>query len=360
MSAVIPHDANLQPTMHLQRGTPDGRTKRVWCIAPFPDNKRVVSASDDDFVVVWKFRTNEEEYCWSHKGATTVAVSPDGTKVVSGGRDGDLHIWDADSGAHLSGPWMQHTDRVWSVGWSPDGNRIASCSADGILIIWNAHPSSPSGEVICGHLQTGHGVVRAIAYFPQGGKVATSGNNPMVKIWDDNTGGLQRELNNETETVPSVAWTKDGGSVISGSIDGTVRVWNILEQDPVHKMSAHEDAVNYIAVSDHVFATASTDHIISLWDLKTYGLVGSLACEFSSPEAPGNHDEVRCIAFTADENTIVAGTERGVVYTFDIGEIISRVDMKAVSPTNYDLQCIHVLGRILAIVVCSPPTFPTL
>ncbi|OAX37428.1 WD40 repeat-like protein [Rhizopogon vinicolor AM-OR11-026] len=256
----------------LCRNTLDGHSLRVWSISTFPDNERVVTASDDGDVIVWKFRTQEKEHYWHHdsEGATAVAVSPDGRMVVSGGRNGSLQLWDAGSGDRLPGPWKQHEQRVWSVSWSPDGRRIASCSADGTLIIWNARSRLPSGEALLGPLQTGHDNVRAITYCPNGGKVATGGHDSTIKIWNDTTGALQATLYGHTNRVSSVAWTKDGSRVISGSVDRTVRVWDYLKEQTVHEIQEHTDAINYISVSDHMFATTSADHTIYLWDLKTY------------------------------------------------------------------------------------------
>lgn len=309
--------------VRLRRNTLDGHTNKVWCIVPFPDNERMVSASNDGSVIVWKFRTKGEEFRWCHKGVTTVAVSPDGKTVVTGGSDGDIQLWDIDSQNHLAGPWKRHKERVWSMAWSPDGKRIASCSADGTLIIWDARSMSSSGEVICGPLQTGHETVRAVAYCPKGGKVATSGHNSQINIWDDNTGDLQATLCSQSKIISSVAWTKDGSRVISGSVEGTARIWD-PEQKVVCEMFAHTDAINYIAVSDHIFATASADRTICLWNIKTHPHQ-RLNGLFDLSSSTSNRDEARCVALTPDENTIVACTERNKVYTFDIREIVSAI-----------------------------------
>jgi eukaryotic-like serine/threonine-protein kinase len=66
-----------------------------------------------------------------------VAFSPDGKKIVSGGDDNRLKVWDAASGQEtltLKG----HTDRVWSVAFSPDGKKIVSGSEDKTLKVWDA------------------------------------------------------------------------------------------------------------------------------------------------------------------------------------------------------------------------------
>ena len=321
MSAATPYNnASLgsQPTEHpLHRNSLDGHSKRVRCVAPL-GNERVASVSDDNSVIVWKFRTKEQERRWDHEGVMSVAVSHDGKYVVSGGRDGGLQLWDVESGDNFSGPWNLHDDKVWSITWSPDGSRIASCSEDSTFIIWNARPDSPTGNPFLGPISTKQKAVRSIAYCPMGTKLATGGRDSTIKIWDAETGSLQVTLNDHTMSVSSVALTKD--IVFSGSLDKAARVWDIgdSEQNAVKAVSKttipHPAAIKHIVVSEHFFATA-TYRYIYLRSLTTYELL----VEIEFPEG----DEPNCIALSGDEDTMIACSERGKVYTWDIGRITS-------------------------------------
>lgn len=317
MAAATSHDdpsSNSPGKEQIHRDTLGSHKRRAWCVAPFPDNERVVSASDDDTVVVWKFRTKERVYEWPHEGATAVSVSRDGKKVVSGGRDCALQLWNAVSGEHLAGPWKLHKQRVWSVSWSPNGDHIASCSADSTLIICNAD----SGKPIFEPLPTEQTAVHAVAYSPSGESVATGGQDFTIKIWDAHEGHIQATLRGHTMSVSSVAWTKDGSQVISGSVDHTVRIWGVSEQKEVcPAIQAHLHTINYIAVSAHVFATASIDHAY-LWNLKTHQ-------RLDGPFELSKYDEVNGVALFDDETTLAACTERGKLYTWNIGKITSKI-----------------------------------
>jgi WD40 repeat protein len=67
------------------------------------------------------------------------AVSPDGTRIASGGRDGYVRLWDTshfENVAQLGG----HTSYIYSLAWSPDGTQIVSSSGDGTVRLWDTRP----------------------------------------------------------------------------------------------------------------------------------------------------------------------------------------------------------------------------
>ncbi|KAL0960311.1 hypothetical protein HGRIS_011937 [Hohenbuehelia grisea] len=71
---------------------------------------------------------------------TSVAFSPDGTRIVSGSYDSKIRVWDASTGHPTMPPLEGHSQEVTSVAFSPDGTRIVSGSGDHSIRIWD--PSS--------------------------------------------------------------------------------------------------------------------------------------------------------------------------------------------------------------------------
>ena len=61
--------------------------------------------------------------------------SPDGARLVSGGSDRTVRVWEADSGRLLH-TLTGHTRRVSAVGWSPDGSRLVSGGSDRTVRVW--------------------------------------------------------------------------------------------------------------------------------------------------------------------------------------------------------------------------------
>ncbi len=107
----------------------------------------------------------------------TVGWSPDGSKVVSGGYDQTIRLWDALTGQSL-GVFTGHTDTVWQVAFSPDGNQIASASLDGSIRIWD----STTGENI--HIIQADAPLTSVAWSPDGTKIAYAETNDTFQIVD--------------------------------------------------------------------------------------------------------------------------------------------------------------------------------
>ncbi|MEE1323966.1 MAG: PEGA domain-containing protein, partial [Bacteroidales bacterium] len=151
----------------------------------------------------------------------SVAYSPDGTKIISGSRDDNIKIWDANTGQCLKTLEGHAWSSVQSVAYSPDGTKIISGSADGYIKIWAANTG------VCLQTLTGHSEsVRSVAYSPDGTKIISGSPDKTIKIWNANTGQCLQTLMGHSKSVWSVAYSPDGTKIISGSADKTIKIWD--------------------------------------------------------------------------------------------------------------------------------------
>ena len=110
---------------------------------------------------------------------SSVAYSPDGTKIISGSGDKTIKIWDANTGQCLQ-TLEGHSERVYSVAYSPDGTKIISGSLDNTVKIWGANTGK------CFQTLEGHSDwVLSVVYSPDGTKIISGSADKTIKIWGE-------------------------------------------------------------------------------------------------------------------------------------------------------------------------------
>ena len=151
----------------------------------------------------------------------SVAFSPDGTRIVSGGADGTVRLWTLD-GKAAAEPFKGHRGSVWSVAFSPDGTRIVSGGEDGTVRLWMLDGKAVA-EPFKGHV----GQVRSVAFSPDGTRIVSGGEDGTVRLWMLDGKAAAEPFKGHVGQVRSVAFSPDGTSIVSGGDDGTVLLWSV-------------------------------------------------------------------------------------------------------------------------------------
>jgi len=266
-------------------------------VAISPDGKRIVSSSNDDPLRIWDAATGEcLRVLNGHESwVMSVAISPDGTRIVSGSDDKSLRIWDAATGECLR-VLNGHEDLVWSVAISPDGTRIVSGSGDKSLRIWDA----ATGE--CLRVLNGHeNWVRSVAISPDGTCIVSGSWDKSLRIWDTVTGECLRVLSGHENWVMSVAISPDGMRIVSGSNDKTLRIWDAATGDCLRVLNGHENRVWSLAISPDGTRIVSglEDKSLRIWDTATGECLRVLN---------GHENSVMSVAVSPDGTRIVSGS----------------------------------------------------
>src|SRR5262249_38299679 len=115
-----------------------------------------------------------------------------------------------------------HEGTVYSVAVTRDGTRIVTGSDDNTARIWDTETGA---EIL--QLKGHEGTVNGVAVTPDGTRIVTGSDDNTARVWDIDTGAELLQLKGNTEPITGVAVTPDGTRIVTGSQDKTVRVWTL-------------------------------------------------------------------------------------------------------------------------------------
>jgi len=300
-----------------------GHSEPIISLVFSPDGARLASGSSDGTIRIWSPDTGQctAKLSGSMLAVYSVAFSPDGSKLIAGTYDNDVLVWDLNT-RQIVNRLQGHTRSVDCVAFSPTGLHVASAAYDGIRV-WDfttgrcmynvdtrgisvrALAFSPDGmrllaggddgiarvsDVLSGYglfSMPGHsGEVKAVAFSPDGGGIATADWN-TIRLWDAQVGTLlvssdQGKLGSDNlgGGITSIVFAPDGRSIVAGSYDGCIRVWDFMGFKQV--FLAHEGAVTSVACSPDgmTIASAGQDRMVKTWDTQTWIPIKTMGSRF--------------------------------------------------------------------------------
>ncbi len=252
-------------------------------------------------------------FAYSPDGNTIASAGTNEMTVITGTREARLpsisghvvQMRDVTTGEKRTTVSVQ-TQRVANIVYAPDGNTIATArKQDHTVYLWDTATGKSKGTL----QRVGRGSVQSFVYAPDGKTIATAGGwtGTFVQVWDAQTGAHKKTFTGHTKQVNAVAYSLDGKTLVSGSTDGTVRLWEVTTgaQKVVLGRTSWinflfpwlNPPVNSVAYSPDgkTVAAASWDRKLRLCDTRTTKLKATLI---------GHTGPVDAVVYSPDGKTI--------------------------------------------------------
>jgi WD40 repeat protein len=189
-----------------------------------PDSHYMALQTDENIIEIIHIETGviQKTFSGGRDGSVSLAFSPDGTLLAVGGWDGFVLLVDVET---TDTRHRLPTDEygVQAIAFSPDGQLIAGNSTDGTIIVWDVNTGD---SVITMTSDTGDSI-SSIAFSPNGEIIASGDVEGVLSLWDAETGLLLYQIEEHRSDIMSMTFNADGSQLVTGSYDGTMRVWGI-------------------------------------------------------------------------------------------------------------------------------------
>jgi WD40 repeat protein/tetratricopeptide (TPR) repeat protein len=304
-----------------------------------PDSRTVITASMDGTAQLWDAASGKRIGPPLQVGGHDIhlAFSPDGKTVLTASQEGHTaRLWDAATGRPLGVPLRLPPQihlltvaiqpvHLLTVAIQPDGRIVlagSEANADNIVRLWDAATAQPIGPPL---KRTG-GFLSA-AFSPDGKTSLTGSLDGTAQLWDAATGqpiGLPLKRAGGFRTA---AFSPDRKTILTGSIDGTAQLWDPVTRQPLGPPMRHGSQVRNVAISPDgkTVLTGCQDKEARLWDAATGQLIGRL----------GHQGGISALAFSSDGKTILTGSFDGTVRLWDAGAGIPVEKVPEIPSTEF-------------------------
>ena len=296
---------NFNPHPALLR-TLEGHKDKVSSVCITPDGKRAVSGSRDATLRLWDFESGR--CIKTLEGHTdeveSVSITPDGKLAVSASSDKSFRLWDLESGRCIK-TLEGHTDEVQSVSITPDGKKAVSASSDKTLRVW--YPEWGGIKTLRGHTAGVH----SVSITPDGKRAVSGGGDGTLRLWDLKSGQCLKTLDG---VGGSVSITPDGKKAVSGS--PTIRLWDLESGQCLKTLN---EGANTVSITPDGKKAVSGGRNLRLWDLESGSGIKT---------QDGHIDSVHSVSITPDGKRAVSGSKDLTLRLWDLesGQCLKTLD----------------------------------
>lgn len=286
-----------------------------------PDGKLIATATADGYIQLWDAHKKTLKYSLRgrNRSVDNISFSPNGQFIIAGDDRGSITVWH-----------RHNNNKVFSINAHKSGSAMGVMSADNRLLatastkasivkLWNVQSNQPMFKFM-GH----HGHITGLVFSPDGKYIATASKDGTVKLWDVVNRDLVQTFMGNRNTIgfSSVAFSHNGQYLAGGTDEGgakrhVIEIWNIKNKQHIRTLSMHKTAITAINFStdDKQLISGSKDGTIRIWNVNT-----GIPTHTFKPKKDVKRSRVSSVDFSKNGKSILTVADDGAAYLWDLNK----------------------------------------
>ncbi|XP_068118492.1 cilia- and flagella-associated protein 52 [Hyperolius riggenbachi] len=230
------------------------------------DGKSILSAWNDGKIRAFTPETGRQMYQIENAhsmGVTAIAATNDCTRIVSGGGEGQVRVWEIGKDSQrLVESMKEHKSAVSCIKLKSNNRECVTASSDGACIIWDLVRFVRKQMVLSNTL------FRCVCYHPEEFQIITSGTDRKIGYWEVFDGSPIRGLEGSmTGAINGMDISDSGSHFVTGGDDKLVKVWDYNEGEVTQVGSGHSGSISRIRICplSKYIISVSSDGAILRW-----------------------------------------------------------------------------------------------
>lgn len=297
-----------------------GHNADVNTVSFSPDGQSLLTSSDDGKAIVWDVaKASARHLLDGHNGKKVFAArySHNGKHIATIGGDDTAVIWSSSTenpDLRLHG----HTAKINTVAFAPDDKSVLTASSDGTARIWMLESQSEP-LILAGH----GGALNSASFDRSGSRILTTSDDTTARIWRSD-GSLLHVLRGHDDEVIGGLMNDSGSKAITYSSEGKVLLWELAGEPRSAALEGHDGPVTAVAFCNArnppCVVTGTGDGTVRVWNAEGTDLLHVLR-----QHAPNNR--IEGIRLSPDEKLIATASRDGtaIIWSLDTGEAVTRL-----------------------------------